>query len=220
MDRLRLTRRQWVLGGVFLLLGCAQLAVQPARDRPGWVFLPQMWHTPAARPEARHPELPAGVVQQQPPPGTVAREAPRLAVGEPGQPPPADLINPLAGRQDVEASGRDLFNSFCIPCHGMRGEGDGLVVARGFPAPPSLTAEPARALTDAAIFQILTAGRNNMPPYRFQLTRDQRWQVIQYVRELQQGPNSGAGSASPGGNPAGTGEATGTEEAAGTGGLR
>lgn len=187
MGRLRLTPAQWALGGIFLVLSGLQLAVQPAADRPGWVFMPEMWFTPAARPEGRHPELAAGMVQQEAPPATIARETPVLPLGEPGEPPPPELTNPLTGKADTQAAGRQVFNTFCIPCHGSRGQGDGLVVARGFPAPPSLTAEPAKGLSDAAIFQLLTLGRNNMPPYRFQLTRLQRWQVIGYVRELQSG---------------------------------
>jgi mono/diheme cytochrome c family protein len=209
MGRLRLTPTQWVLLGIFLVLSGLQLAMQPAADRPGWVFMPEMWFSPAARPEGRHPELAAGMVQQVAPPGTVARETPVLPLGEAGQPPPPGLTNPLAGRADTQAAGRQVFNTFCIPCHGPRGQGDGLVVSRGFPAPPSLTAETAKGLSDAAIFQLLTLGRNNMPPYRFQLSRLQRWQVIDYVRELQRGPTpvSGGEPAALGTDPNAGGEA-------------
>jgi mono/diheme cytochrome c family protein len=87
---------------------------------------------------------------------------------------------------DVLKRGERVFLDFCFPCHGQQGGGDGPVVARGFPAPPVLTAEPAENLTDGEVFHILTFGRANMPPYRDQLSRDQRWTVIRYLRHLQQ----------------------------------
>lgn len=188
MGRLALSRFQWLLVVLFLLLAGAHAWVGNDRIQPGRVFLPEMWFTPAARPEAGHPQLPDGMVQQAAPAGAIPRQlvpvqVPASVEAEAGS--PVELVNPFAGQEDPAALGKQLFAAFCTPCHGGRGQSDGQVVARGFPAPPQLTADPAKQLSDAAIFQILSDGRNNMPPYRFQLTRDERWRVIGYVRSLQ-----------------------------------
>lgn len=127
---------------------------------------------------------------QPAPEGSVPREFPPLREPAPGE--IASWISPPAGIGDDPSAGRKLFSDFCSPCHGGRGQGDGPVIARGFPAPPVLTADAARSLSDAAVFQLLTFGRNNMPPYRFQLTREERWRVIRYLRELQRPQTSGA----------------------------
>lgn len=61
----------------------------------------------------------------------------------------------------------------------------GPVAQRGYPPPPSLLAEHAQKMKDGQLFHILTYGQNNMPSYAGQLSRDDRWNVVLYVRTLQ-----------------------------------
>lgn len=89
-----------------------------------------------------------------------------------------------AGEESLRR-GKKTFGDFCFPCHGDAGMGDGPVVARGYPAPPSLAGESARQLADGQIFHQLTFGRGNMPSYRFLLKPSERWAVIRYVMDLQ-----------------------------------
>jgi mono/diheme cytochrome c family protein len=57
---------------------------------------------------------------------------------------------------------------------------------RGFPAPPPLNSENALKMTDAKMFQIVSAGQKNMPSYAAQIPEPDRWKVILYVRALQE----------------------------------
>lgn len=82
--------------------------------------------------------------------------------------------------------GAAVYATFCEICHGPGGAGDGTVARRGFPAPPSLLAEKARNLADGEMFHILTYGRANMPSYRSQIDREDRWRALLHVRRLQQ----------------------------------
>jgi mono/diheme cytochrome c family protein len=82
--------------------------------------------------------------------------------------------------------GAVVFRRFCTPCHGTDGRGNGVVIEYGFPKPPTLYRATARGLTDIQMFRLLTNGRGNMASYAAQVSRDDRWKVILYVRSLQQ----------------------------------
>src|SRR5205823_12508017 len=70
-------------------------------------------------------------------------------------------------------------------CHGVGGAGNGPVAQRGYPPPPSLLAEHVLKMKDGQLFHVLTYGQNNMPSYASQLSREDRWNVILYVRSMQ-----------------------------------
>ncbi len=98
-----------------------------------------------------------------------------------------ELMNPIPDTLTNEIErGAVAFATICTPCHGASGLGDGAVVKKGFPPPPSLLAEKARNLKEGQMFHILTFGQNNMPSLSSQVTRMDRWRVIKYVRALQQ----------------------------------
>ncbi len=83
------------------------------------------------------------------------------------------------------ARGAAVYRVFCVACHGAKGAGDGLVTQRGFPPPPSLLTGKSVQMKDGRLFHILTYGQGSMAPFAGQLARDQRWDVINYVRQLQ-----------------------------------
>ena len=78
-----------------------------------------------------------------------------------------------------------MFANYCAVCHGLAGLGNGTVTQRGVPPPPSLLAEHAQKMREGQMFHALTFGQNNMPSYASQLTREDRWNVIAYLRVLQ-----------------------------------
>ena len=167
----------------------------------GLEFAPQMAHSARYNAFSPNPNFPGSQTLRAPEPGTIAR----------GQPPlhyaatPADavragleLTNPVAVADATAlAQGTTVFLNFCQPCHGAGGRGDGPVTQRGFPPPPSLLAQHALDLKDGQLFHILTYGQGNMAPYASQLSRDDRWRVILYVRSLQAAPAPPAGGAKP-----------------------
>jgi mono/diheme cytochrome c family protein len=100
------------------------------------------------------------------------------------------LPNPLPVTVENMKRGQKLFKGFCFPCHGPKGEGDGPVTGPNrFPAPPSLNADQACGYADGTIFHILTKGTAKMPSYAQQLTPEERWKAILYVRALQRAMN-------------------------------
>ena len=78
-----------------------------------------------------------------------------------------------------------MFLTFCKPCHGVKGEGDGIVSQRGFTPPPSLLADRAKLLKDGQIFHIQTFGQGNMSSFASQVLREDRWKIILHIRNLQ-----------------------------------
>lgn len=93
--------------------------------------------------------------------------------------------NPVAADAASEERGKKLFETFCFPCHGMKGEGFGNVVKKGFTPPPQLTGSHTRGLTDGYIYSYVRHGGAIMPPYGFGLHPHDTWDVINYVRRLQ-----------------------------------
>ena len=81
--------------------------------------------------------------------------------------------------------GGEVYQTFCISCHGAKGAGDGLVTQRGFPPPPSMLTGKSLQMKDGQLFHILTYGQGSMAPFAAQLSRERRWDVINYVRDLQ-----------------------------------
>ncbi|MEO8029443.1 MAG: c-type cytochrome [Gemmatimonadota bacterium] len=92
------------------------------------------------------------------------------------------LVNPLAGR-GASANGDTLFHTFCSPCHGNLGAGDGLV-GRKMGA-PSLLTDKARQYTDGYLYSIIRYGRISMPRYGDKVRGNMRWEIVNYVRSLQ-----------------------------------
>jgi|GEM_PF-1336645 len=81
--------------------------------------------------------------------------------------------------------GSKVYLTYCNACHGPKGAGDGLVPQRGFPPPPSMLTGKSLQMKDGQLFHILTYGQGSMAPFAAQLSRDLRWDVINYVRDLQ-----------------------------------
>ena len=83
--------------------------------------------------------------------------------------------------------GRERFQIYCIVCHGATGEGDGMVVRRGFRKPPSYYEDRLQEnVTPAAhFFDVITNGWGAMPSYAEQIPPEDRWKIIAYIRALQ-----------------------------------
>ncbi len=111
------------------------------------------------------------------PPGTVPRgtgEAMRQLAGA-GPPISGELLS----------MGRERYEAFCAPCHGPAGYGDGVVVQRGFPAPPSFHSQQQQALTRPRIVEVITFGTGLMFPFAEQVPPQDRWAIASYVKALQ-----------------------------------
>jgi mono/diheme cytochrome c family protein len=81
--------------------------------------------------------------------------------------------------------GEERFNIFCTPCHGKTGEGNGMVVQRGYRQPPTYHSDRLREAPVAYFFDIMTNGFGVMPDYRSQIPVEDRWRIVAYIRALQ-----------------------------------
>jgi mono/diheme cytochrome c family protein len=92
---------------------------------------------------------------------------------------------PMPVTADVMARGRERFGVFCSPCHGRTGQGNGMVVQRGFRAPPSYHEERLRNAPVGYFFDVMTHGFGAMPDYAAQVPVADRWAIAAYIRALQ-----------------------------------
>jgi mono/diheme cytochrome c family protein len=189
------------LFGAFLASLGLNWALRPQPTQPNREFIPEMVRTPRYNAYSANPNFPDGKTLQTPVAGTIPRGYSRvhfLPTPEEAVRAGDSLLSParLDDPQTV-ARGKVVFSNFCAPCHGATGKGDGLVVQQGYPAPPSLYADNARRIKDGQIFHILTYGQKNMPAYASQLSSEDRWNVIAFVRSLQKQSASVSGGGQP-----------------------
>jgi len=106
---------------------------------------------------------------------------------------PADRFpDPLT--MDVLNRGQDRYNIYCTPCHDYLGTGNGMAVQRGFRSkPPSFHSEELRAASPGQFFDVITNGFAAMPSYARQLSAQDRWAVIGYIRALQLSQSAATG---------------------------
>lgn len=94
------------------------------------------------------------------------------------------LKNPLQGNNKATLEGKKLFKLYCSPCHGNKGKGDGIAGMSLKPRPTNLTSKTVQAQTDGAIFWKITEGRPPMASYKDALPENQRWQMVNFIRDL------------------------------------
>jgi mono/diheme cytochrome c family protein len=95
------------------------------------------------------------------------------------------MKSPLAESPEVLAAGAALFDEKCANCHGAKGKGDGPEAGQYSVQPQDLTdAKMMASMTDGEIFWKISEGRRPMPTFKKQLTDEQRWQLVQFVRSL------------------------------------
>jgi cbb3-type cytochrome c oxidase subunit III len=92
---------------------------------------------------------------------------------------------PFPVTRDDLNRGRERFNIYCEPCHGMSGDGDGMIVQRGFRRPPSLHMDRLRAAPAGHFYDVITNGFGTMYPYGYRVPTRDRWAIVAYIRALQ-----------------------------------
>ncbi|HUZ60059.1 MAG TPA: c-type cytochrome [Hanamia sp.] len=95
-----------------------------------------------------------------------------------------NLKNPLAGNTEILKYAKVLYVSYCGPCHGNNGKGDGIAAAGLTVKPADHTSAKVQAQTDGALFWMMTTGRSPMPSYKTTLPEIQRWELVNYIRSL------------------------------------
>jgi mono/diheme cytochrome c family protein len=122
----------------------------------------------------------AGTSARTPPAGTVARDATndnRIV--------PFSAHAPFPITADVVRRGGESFDIYCAVCHGRLGNGEGMIVQRGFTRPPSFHVPRLKEAPDAHFYNVITQGYGAMFSYDERVTPTQRWEIIAYIRALQ-----------------------------------
>ena len=92
---------------------------------------------------------------------------------------------PIPVTKELLLKGQERFNIYCSVCHAYNGEGNGLVVQRGFPPAPDITSDTYKNKKDGYLFKVITDGIRKMPGYDKQLTDEEKWAIVGYLRALQ-----------------------------------
>jgi mono/diheme cytochrome c family protein len=99
-------------------------------------------------------------------------------------------------KADIER-GQNRFNVYCTPCHGRLGDGNGMVVLRGYRQAASYHTEKLVKAPVGHYFDVITNGFGAMPSYASRVTPDDRWRVIAYIRALQLSESAKIGDVPP-----------------------
>jgi mono/diheme cytochrome c family protein len=121
-------------------------------------------------------------------------------VGAPQSSFPDDVVDfPIPVTKEIVQRGQERYNIFCSACHGMTGNGDGMIVRRGFRRAASFNDDRLRQAPVGHYFDAITNGWGAMPSYAAQIAVQDRWAIIAYVRALQESQRN---LATPSGSPA------------------
>lgn len=170
-----------------------------SRKPPLYVF-PDMDYQPKLRPQNPNGFFPNGLSSQVAPAGTIPRSKP-LQIGSaqvfPFDDSPVNSgrivgttnfleTNPLPITAQLLKRGQQRYQINCSPCHGALGDGNGITKKIGaMPTVANLHDKRIVELPDGEIFFVITNGRNTMGAYGPNVTVEDRWAIIAYVRALQ-----------------------------------
>jgi hypothetical protein len=167
------------LASVFLMAGCRQ----DMQNQPKFIPLRSNTFFPDQR-SARYPvsgTVPrledATMDAEQLDPGSY------FLTGKHGAAFGNELPFPLT--RDVLDRGEQRFNIYCSPCHARVGDGNGMIVQRGYKHPPSFHQDRLRNAPVGYFFDIMSNGLGAMPDYASQIKPADRWMIAAYIRALQ-----------------------------------
>ena len=155
--------------------------------------------TGAAGPTATPGEQRIAGVQANAPANAAANAQAGSQAGSQANSFPDDVETfPLPVTQEIVERGRDRYAIFCSACHGLTGNGDGMIVRRGFRRAASFNDDRLRQAPVGHFFDAITNGWGAMPSYSAQIAVQDRWAIIAYIRALQLSQqNTATAGASP-----------------------
>lgn len=166
-----------------------------------------MYDQPRYKTYAPSPLFEDGASARPPVAGTEPRARGALADSSGGR-QGVDLVQRDAGADEAQANpypvdmtllkrGQDRYMIYCMPCHSPAGDGDGLVVRRGFPAPPSYHQDRLRNAPDRHIYDVIKNGYGVMVPYGDRVEPADRWAIVAFIRALQLSQHADVASLPP-----------------------
>jgi mono/diheme cytochrome c family protein len=166
-----------------------------------------MYDQPRYKPFAASPLFEDGASARTPPPGAVPHARGAFAGSSGGRAGTQAVLadqhaqaaenNPFPPDLSLLRRGQERYAIYCLPCHSAAGDGDGLVVRRGFPAPPSYHIERLRAAPDRHFYDVISKGYGIMYPYADRIEPADRWAIVAYIRALQLSQHADAATLPP-----------------------
>jgi mono/diheme cytochrome c family protein len=187
----------------YLILGLALLAIIAIAgwrgthsDKPPLELFPDMKRQPKVRAQRESRFFADGAASRMPVAGTVSRQEPAAldyaSTGKMGD-KWGDGI-PIEIDAAAMARGQERYMINCAICHGPLGDGQGVVAKIGIPETANLQQDRIRQMADGEIFNVITNGKGEegkwtMFPYRANISIEDRWKIIAYLRALQRSQN-------------------------------
>lgn len=157
-------------------------------NSPGWDYFPGMAYSPAYQTWSENPVLPGEMTMQSPVPGTIPRNMIPFQYEKTGEDlirAGLELVSPLQTSDEIAAQGKRLYTFYCKNCHGEKGDGMGHLFTSGkYLVPPrSLVSDAVKQLPDGSIYHVITVGFGVMAPHGYIVRPEDRWKIIQYIRQ-------------------------------------
>jgi hypothetical protein len=174
-----------IFAGLLVLAGCTR---HRTSEKPPIHLNQNMDDQPRYKAQAYSPFFANHMAMRDPVAGTIARDQLHEDVEYyTGRDKDSNLVkkNPLPVTMKLLRRGEERYNIYCSPCHSRVGDGRGIVVIRGLVPPPSFHEDRLRQIEDGHIFEVITNGLRNMPPYKYQIPVADRWAIVAYFRALQ-----------------------------------
>ncbi len=161
------------------------------RNTPGWQYFDDMVKSPAYETYTSNPNFTDGQTMRNPVEGTIPvdyqpyyyqkTDEDRAKAG-------LELVNPLKPTSENIERGKQVYNVYCISCHGDKGDGKGFLFTSGkYPfSPKTLVSGVITTKTQGDIFHVITVGFGVMPAHGAQIRPEDRWKVAMYVKEVLQ----------------------------------
>lgn len=161
------------------------MSYRPVQASIGWLLVllvaaceqEQMANQPRYETLEAAPQWPNNQSARKPVAGSVARDAPVDAGG------PATL--PMALTRELLERGQERFDIYCSPCHGRDGRGNGMIVQRGFPTPPTFHSDRLRHAPLRHFYAVISDGYGVMYSYADRVPPHDRWAIAAYIQALQ-----------------------------------
>jgi mono/diheme cytochrome c family protein len=170
---------------LLILVAVGSIGCDAAGDEPMRLILPDMAHSVPYSAYDANPVT--GQTLLIPPEGTVpyGYSPERYSPGkEEAERAGTELDSPITDHKAELPRGKQVYDIYCLVCHGTAGEGDGPIIGR-FPNPPSLLSPRAKTLPDGHLYHVITHGQGLMAPYALQVKPLDRWRLVTFIRWLQ-----------------------------------
>jgi mono/diheme cytochrome c family protein len=200
----------------FVPLGLIYSSWESTSDKPAWHFVWDMDFQESYRAGEKVPLFENGMAMRAPVEGTIASgelfadssfhrgvlDDASLAIPAVDRDASVYVVeSPMPATMALMERGRERFAIYCIPCHGASGNGNGIVQQRAqklipldmvsnWVTPTDVTTETVASQPDGQLFDSITNGIRNMPAYGPQITVEDRWAIVLFVRALQRAANA------------------------------